>query len=196
MKAFLAVLQLLSIGVFAQTTWESDKNHSNVMFTVTHLMISEVTGKFDDFSVRWITNKADFSDATVEVTIKTASVNTHNDRRDNDLRSDNFFLAETYPEMTFKSKSFRKIDDKHYKITGDLTIRGTTKTIELDAEYKGEIQAFGTRSAWKVTGSLNRFDYGLKWNATIETGGLVVGETVGITVTTEMVKVDPNMKKN
>ncbi|MBX7151060.1 YceI family protein [bacterium] len=166
----------------AQTRWESDQVHSNAIFTVTHLVVSEVSGHFKEFSASMVSTKDDFSDSKVEATIKVASISTDNEKRDGHLKSEDFFYAEKYPEIKFISKSFTKTGDKTYKITGDLTMRGVTKTIELNAIYKGSVKdPWGnTKTGWTATGSLNRFDYGLNWNSLIEAGGAVVGETVNL----------------
>lgn len=178
----LLALFLLTFKANAQTAWETDPVHSNALFTVTHLVVSEVTGHFKEFSATMESTKADFSDSKVEATIKTASISTDNDKRDGHLKSQDFFYAEKFPEIKFVSKSFTKTGDKTYKITGDLTMRGVTKTIELNAVYKGSVKdPWGnTKTGWTATGSLNRFDYGLNWNSLIEAGGAVVGETVNL----------------
>ncbi|NUM80036.1 YceI family protein [bacterium] len=178
----LLALFLLTFKANAQTAWETDPVHSNALFTVTHLVVSEVTGHFKEFSATMESTKADFSDSKVEATIKTASISTDNDKRDGHLKSQDFFYAEKFPEIKFVSKSFTKTGDKTYKIAGDLTMRGVTKTIELNAVYKGSVKdPWGnTKTGWTATGSLNRFDYGLNWNSLIEAGGAVVGETVNL----------------
>ncbi len=190
-KLALVLLGLLLsfLPVSAQTVWEIDGSHTNVEFTAIHLLVSEVTGHFKDFTGSVTVTKPDFSDAQAEITIKVASVNTNNERRDGHLKTDDFFNAEKFPEITFKSKSFKKTGDNTYKITGDLTMKGTTKTVELDAVYKGEVNAFGgTRMGWKLTGTVNRLDYGLNWNKAIEAGGLVVGKEIVMTIKSELIK--------
>lgn len=180
---FLVVLFSFGLNVArAQTTWEADPVHSNVLFTVTHLLVSEVTGHFKEFSATMASTKDDFSDAKVEASIKVASISTDIEKRDLHLRSEDFFYSEKYPEIKFISKSFTKTGDKTYKITGDLTMRGVTKTIDLNAIYKGSVKdPWGnTKTGWTATGSVNRFDYGLNWNSLIEAGGAVVGETVNL----------------
>lgn len=191
------LLSFLSLGrlqaqatVDAVTTYELDASHSNVLFTVSHLLISEVTGSFGEFQASLKASKPDFSDAVATMSIKTASINTDNAKRDEHLRSDDFFLAEKHPEITFVSKSFRKISDKKYVITGDLTMRGITRSVDLDAIYNGEVtDPWGNvKSAWKVTGRVNRFDYGLKWNALMEAGGAVVGQDVEIDINAQFLR--------
>jgi polyisoprenoid-binding protein YceI len=182
-------LLLLSIPVSAQAVWDIDVVHTNVTFTATHLIVSEVTGHFKDFSGSVTFTKPDFSDAQAEMIIKVASITTDNERRDGHLKTDDFFNAEKFPEIAFKAKSFRKTGENTYRVTGDFTMKGVTKTIELDGIYKGEVNAFGgTRMGWKLTGTINRFDYGLNWNKAIETGGLVVGKDIVITIQAELIK--------
>jgi len=175
----------ISAGVLrAQSaTWTMDKAHSSVQFSVRHLVVSEVTGSFKDFVVTLASSKEDFSDAVVDGVIKVGSINTDNDRRDTHLKSDDFFNAEKFPEIRFKSVSFEKMADNKYKITGDLTIRDVTRRAVFDAVYGGTVKAWGkSLAAWKATTTINRFDYNLKWDKTIETGGLIVGQDVTITL--------------
>jgi polyisoprenoid-binding protein YceI len=173
-----------------QSGWKLDKAHSGITFSIRHLVISEVTGKFKDFDIAFATTKDDFTDASVDATLKVASINTDNERRDTHLKSDDFFNAEKFPEIKFKSTAFEKVGENKYKIKGDLTIRDVTKEVTFDAVYNGSIKGMGgsTVTAWKATLALNRFDYGLKWNRTIESGGLVAGDIVTITLNLELVK--------
>ena len=170
--------------------WRLDKAHSGITFSIRHLVISEVTGNFKDFDIAFTATKDDFTDGSVDATLKVASLSTDNERRDNHLKSDDFFNAEKFPEIKFKSSSFEKVGENTYKIKGVLTIRDVTKDVTLDATYNGSIKGMGgsTVAAWKATLAINRFDYGLKWNRTIESGGLVAGDTVSITFNLELVK--------
>jgi polyisoprenoid-binding protein YceI len=178
-----------STGVAADTTWKLDKAHSSVTFSVAHLVISEVTGKFRDFDVSFVTGKEDFSDAKLSATINVASINTENERRDTHLKSGDFLDAATYPGITFVSEGFTKTGDNTYDIAGTLTIRGTSKPVVLHALYKGTVDMRGrTIIALSAATEINRFDFGVKWDAKIETGGLVAGETVKITITYEGTK--------
>jgi polyisoprenoid-binding protein YceI len=173
----------------AQSDWKLDKVHSSVTFSVRHMVISEVTGNFKDFSITINSKKDDFSDATVESTIKVASINTDNAMRDGHLKSDDFFNAEIYPNINFKNAVFEKVGDSKYKITGDLTIRDVTKKVTFDATLNGQIKTpTGLLSAWKATTTINRFDFNLKWSKTLETGGLMVGQDVTITMNLELNK--------
>jgi polyisoprenoid-binding protein YceI len=185
-----AVLLSLSFTVQAQTKWAIDASHSNIQFSVSHMVVAEVSGRFGEFSGTVITTKDDFTDAKGEVTIKTASVNTDNAKRDEHLKSDDFFDALKYPEIKFISKSVAKAADDSYLVEGELTMKGITKPIKLEAVYKGQIKDpwGGTRAGWKAKSSLDRFDYGLTWNKLIESGGLVVGRTIELNFNVELVK--------
>lgn len=187
----LLVLLFFSVTSFAQQTiWKFDKAHSQVQFKVTHLVISEVTGSFKDFDGTVKTVGEDFATTEIEFTIQTKSINTGVEKRDNHLRSDDFFNAEKFPQIVFKSKSMRKVGDNKYKLVGDLTIRDVTKQVELDVVLGGMVNdgSGNRRAGFKLTGTVNRFDYNLKWNALIEAGGAVVGPEVEIICNVELVK--------
>ena len=189
-KFLATVLLLVSTSLFAQNTWTVDKAHSKIGFSVTHMVISSVEGYFKEYEAKITTTDDDFSTANIEIIINTSSIFTDNDRRDNHLRSDDFFNAEKYPQMIFKSKSIKKLGDDKYKLIGDFTIRDVTKEIELDVKLNGLIQdGFGNkRAGFKITGEINRFDYNLKWNKTIETGGLIVGKEVDLIINLELLR--------
>lgn len=174
--------------------WVVDEAHSKVQFSVRHMVISEVTGLFRNFDLKLYTNNNDFEQADIEFVIEAASLDTGIADRDNHLRSDDFFGVEKFGNIAFKSRSIKKVDDEKYKLTGDLTIRDVTREIELDVNYGGQVvDPWGnTRAGFKVQGSINRFDYNLKWNNLIETGGAVVGKTVNITCDIEVVKTQAN----
>jgi len=180
---------LLTSSPAHSSGWNLDKMHSSITFSVQHMVISEVTGSFKAFNVNLSTAKEDFTDAAIDATIDVNSIDTGNDRRDSHLRTDDFFNAEKFPTIKFRSTSFQKVNDHSYKIKGLLTIRDTTKEVTIDASLNGVIASGqGSRSGWKATLAINRFEYGLHWNKTIETGGLVAGETVNITFNMEFVK--------
>jgi polyisoprenoid-binding protein YceI len=179
----------ISVIASAQSEWKLDKAHSSITFTVRHMVISEVSGNFKDFSVVLKSEKEDFSDASIESIIQVASISTDNDFRDKHLKSDDFFNAEKYPEIKFKSTQFEKLSDNKYKITGDLTIRDVTRKVTFDAVLNGTLKTNrGMLSAWKASTTINRFDYNLKWNKTLETGGLMVGQDVTVTLNLELNK--------
>jgi len=174
----------------AQTMWESDPVHSAVKFTVTHLVISEVEGNFKTFSGTMESSKPDFTDAKINFSVNIASISTDNEKRDSHLKSDDFFNAEKYPEMRFKSTRFIKLKDNKYQLKGELTIRDVTRPVTFDVIYGGTIKdpMGNTRAGFKATATINRFDYNLKWNALTEAGGAVVGKDVEIRINVEFVQ--------
>ncbi|MDP4197691.1 MAG: YceI family protein [Bacteroidota bacterium] len=172
------------------TAWSLDPAHSRLEFSAKHMVISSVKGHFDSYNVNVHTDGDDFKTAEIEVTIDAGSINTGNKDRDNHLKSDDFFNAEKYPAMTFKASLVRQIDEEHYTVVGYLTIRGISKPIELDVEYGGTVNdPWGnTRTGFSLRGSIDRFDYDLKWNALMDTGGAIVGKTIKISGDIELVK--------
>ena len=160
----LAVAMALSTGLFAQTKWQVDKAHAKVGFTVTHLSLSEVDGNFKKFDASITSSNSDFSDAVFEMTTDVASVNTDNEMRDNHIKSPDFFDAAKYPQITFKSQTITKIDDKKYKLTGELTMHGVTKQVNLNLTLNGIGKDMRTQkpiAGFKVTGKINRNDFGV-----------------------------------
>lgn len=189
---FAALLILFGFfSINAQTKWIVDKFHSKVQFTVTHLIISEVTGQFKSFDANIEATKDDFTDAKIEFSADVNSINTDNEDRDKHLKSDDFFNAEKFPKITFVGKSFKKVGGKNYKLVGDFTMRDVTKQVTLDVVYNGSVKdPWGnTKAGFKIKGEVNRFDYNLKWNSLMEAGGAVVGKTVSIVVDLELQKV-------
>ena len=185
----LAAFLLLGVsGAVAQTTWKVDKAHSNVKFAVSHMVVSEVEGSFRMFDGSLVASKADLSDAKVNFAVDVASVNTDNERRDGHLKSDDFFNAEKFPKMSFVSKSMKQLGDNKYALTGDLTLRDVTKTVTFDVTYGGQIktQNGGAKAGFKAKATIDRLAFGLKWDKALETGSLVVGKDVEITVLLEM----------
>lgn len=181
----LLALVLCSTQIFAQTKWALDKSHTNIKFTVTHMMISEVDGEFREFDATVTSTKENFDGSEIEFTAKTASIDTENERRDNHLKSDDFFNAEKYPELKFKGK-LQKEGDKYY-LVGDFTIRDITKPVKFDVKYNGTINSNrGKKAGFKILGSVDRFDYNLKWDRMTEAGGLVAGKEVTITCNIEL----------
>ncbi|MFH2056117.1 MAG: YceI family protein [bacterium] len=184
------LLALLSISASAQT-WEFDVAHSGIDFKVSHMVISKVSGEFDKFEGK-ITNfdGADFTKAGVEVTIETSSINTENERRDTHLRSGDFFLADSFPTITFVSTKVTTPVNGDFQITGDLTIRGVTKSVTLAAHLNGTVQdPWGnTRAGFSASTTINRQDYGVSWSQTLDAGGLVAGDEVEISLEVEAVK--------
>lgn len=170
-------------------TWSLDKAHTNVKFSVSHLVISDVDGTFRSFDGSMETSKTNFSDAKIVFTVDVSSINTDNDMRDNHLKSDDFLNAAKFPQMKFVSTSFAPQGDNKYKLVGNLTIRDVTKTVTFDVKYGGTVLAMGrTHSGFKATTTIDRFDYNLKWTKSTEAGGLVAGKDVEITVNADFKK--------
>jgi polyisoprenoid-binding protein YceI len=171
------------------TTWVIDPAHSEVHFKIKHLVISTVTGSFKKFEGTVESEKEDFSDAVTRFSADTASVDTNNEQRDGHLKSDDFFNAEKYPKLTFVSTGIEK-DGDNYILKGDLTIRDVTKPVELEVEYGGTTQdSYGqTKAGFDITGKINRQDYGLKWSAITEGGGIVASDTVKLVMSIQVVK--------
>jgi polyisoprenoid-binding protein YceI len=174
----------------AQTgTWVVDKPHTNVKFSVAHLVISDVDGNFKSFDGTMEASKPDFSDAKITFTADVNSINTDNEMRDNHLKSDDFLNAAKYPQIKFVSTSFTPQGDNKYKLVGDLTIRDVTKSVTFDVKYGGTVVAMGgTHAGFKGTAKIDRFDYNLKWSKTTEAGGLVAGKDVEITINADFKK--------
>lgn len=172
------------------TTWKLDPNHTEVKFKIKHLVISSVTGYFNNFNGTVETTQDDFSDAKVTFEADINSISTKNEQRDGHLKSADFFDAENHPKLTFVSTSISKKDDTDYELNGNLTIRGVTKPITLKAEYNGTVKGFGVDevAAFELEGKINRKDFGLIWNGLTETGGVVVGDEVKLDITAELVK--------
>ncbi len=166
--------------------WNVDTAHSSIGFSVKHMMVSKVRGSFGDFGGEVEANETDLTAANIAFNIKVASINTGNEDRDNHLRSADFFDAETYPEIKFVANNITKKDDE-YEIAGDITIKDVTKPIVFEAEYGGkgtnpwgqEVVAFSAET------KLNREDFGLTWNQALETGGVLVGKDIKITIDLE-----------
>jgi polyisoprenoid-binding protein YceI len=190
-KLFTSAMGLIiALNLNAQTKWNADKSHSKIGFTVTHMMIAEVDGNFKDFSASLTATKDDFSDSKVEFTAQTASVNTNDEKRDEHLRSEDFFDAAKHPEITFSSVTFKKVADKKYKMVGNLTMRGVTRSVTLDVTYMGTANdPWGnTKAGFKINGKINRKDYGVSWSKALDNGGTVVSDEVMINCVVEMVK--------
>ncbi len=171
-------------------TWKTDPSHSNMQFSIRHMVIAEVTGKFKEFDVTLTQHAEDFSGSEITASIKAGSITTENSDRDKHLASADFFDVEKYPELSFTSRSFEKMDDDRYAVKGDLTIHGVTKPVEIHTTFFGQaVDPWGNlRAGFKGTTNINRFDFGLQWNQTIEAGGLLVGKTVEITLNLEFIR--------
>jgi len=174
----------------ANTKWVIDPTHSEIGFKVRHLMISNVSGKFDQFEAEVETQNEDFATAQIRATIKTASVNTSNLQRDDHLRNSDFFEVENHPDIVFSSQKVEKIDNDNFVLHGNLTLKGITKQVKLQVEYNGFTKDpwGGERAGFVVTGKINRNDFGLSFNAALETGGVVLGDEVKIHSEIQLVK--------
>jgi polyisoprenoid-binding protein YceI len=190
MIAFIATFLLTQNFLSAQPAWDIDPVHSNVTFTVTHLVISEVEGSFRVFSGKMLASKEDFTDANIDFTVDVKSINTNNETRDKHLKSDDFFNAEKFPQMTFSSKSFRKVSGNKYLLSGNLTIRDITKIVVFNVTYGGteKDRQGNAKAGFTATTTINRFDYNLKWNALTEAGGAVVSPDVKILLNLEFIR--------
>jgi polyisoprenoid-binding protein YceI len=160
----LASAALLNSAAFAQTTWNSDKMHSRLQFTITHLAVSDVDGEFKDFSATVTAAKPDFSDAKFTMTANTASVNTANDQRDGHLKSGDFFDVANIPTLTYTSTGISKgASANHYKLSGNLTLHGVSKPVSLDLWYRGTItnpMSKADDAGFQLTGTIKRSDFG------------------------------------
>jgi len=192
MFAPLLVLALTTLPVHPSSTghlaalrrdpgaWAIDQNHSEVTFRIRHF-VTKVRGRFTDWSGTISGDPKDWATGSVAVDIKTTSINTGNDRRDNDLRSARFFNADSFPEITFKSSKV-EVSGESITITGDLTIRGVTKPVVLKGSYLG---ASGSKIGFEATTTINRMDYGVSWNRAVEGGGAMLGDDVEISISIE-----------
>lgn len=193
MKREIKFLIAMVIGMMiiskseAQTKWTLDNAHTGVKFTVTHLVISEIEGAFKSFTGSMTATKSDFSDAQIDFSVDIASINTDNEMRDTHLKADDFFNAEKFPKMIFKSISMNKLSGNKYELTGNLTIRDVTKKVKFAVTYGGTVKdPWGNvKAGFKATATINRLEYGLKWNTVTEAGGAVVGSDVTIIINAE-----------
>lgn len=191
-KRFFLVLLLLIIPQLALAdNWKIDPAHTAVEFKIRHLMVSWVKGVFTDVQGSAVVNDGDYTKSSIQVQIATASINTNNKKRDDHLRSPDFFDVATYPAMSFVSKEVVVADGKPVQIVGDLTIRGETRTVTLVVEDFSQtvIDPWGsTRRGASASTTINRKDFGLTWNKALEAGGVVVGDEVRISLEVELIK--------
>ncbi len=173
-----------------KTLWKVDPTHSEVQFKVKHLVISTVTGNFGSYEGKIEADGDDFEEAEATFTADVDSITTNNEDRDQHLKSDDFFDAEEYSQIKFESTDIEKVDDGKYKVTGNLTIRDVTKEIELGVVHGGTVEdPYGnTKAGFEVTGTINRKEFGLTWNAVTEAGNVVVGDEVTLQLNLQFVK--------
>lgn len=170
--------------------WTLDPTHSEIHFKVKHLVISTVSGSFQKFEGELNSDKPDFTDAIVTASVDVNSITTNQPQRDEHLKSPDFFDAANHPEITFKSTRIEKDNNDEYLLTGDLNIRGTTKPVTLKVEFGGAAtDSYGqSKAGFEASGKINRQDYGLRWSAMTEAGGLVVSDEVKIELNVQFVK--------
>ncbi len=170
--------------------WNLDTAHSEIEFKVRHMMISTVKGQFGSFQINLNSDSEDISQSTVEVSIDASSVDTKSEQRDQHLKSADFFNVEDYPNISFRSTSVEKKSSDEYRVTGDLTIKDVTKSVTFDAELGGVAKdPWGNaKVGFTVTGKINRNDFGLTWNAALETGGVMVSDEVKFSADIQFVK--------
>ena len=190
LSTLLVMLLFTSLLVSAETKYKIDPSHTSIDFSVSHMVISSVTGKFKEVSGSLTAKGDDFTDARIDVLIPAKSINTENEKRDEHLRSADFFDVAKFPEVTFKSVSVKKTGDNAYIISGDLTMHGVTKSVDLKTTFKGSVKSpWGqTVVAFKGTTVIARKEWGLSWNKAMEAGGVLVGEDVELTLNVELVK--------
>ena len=174
----------------ATTKWVLDPTHSELGFKIKHLMISNVSGNFNKFDVLAETRTDSFADANITANIDVTSINTNNAQRDEHLRNADFFEVEKFPTISFRSTKIEQKDDDTFHITGNLTIKETTKPVTVIAEYSGTTQdPWGnTKAGFSLSGKLNRKDFGVSYNAALETGGVMLGEELKLTGEIQLVK--------
>lgn len=170
------------------TKWVLDPAHSELMFKVKHMMISNVKGEFKTFSAE--VEGEDFTQSKILVTIDAASIYTNDEQRDTHLKSADFFDVEKYKELSFEGTSFQKVESENYELKGLLTMKGITKPVNLDVEFGGiNKDPWGNEKAgFSISGKINRKDWGLNWNAALETGGVLVSEEVTISADVQFIK--------
>lgn len=187
----MAAMLFVAAGATAQSAkWTVDASHSNVKFSVNHLVVSEMEGSFKKFDGTIDATSEDFNNAQINFTVDVNSINTENEMRDKHLKSDDFFNAEKFPQMTFKSTSFKKTKGNNYALEGNLTIRDVTKKVKFAVTYGGTMKdPYGNiKAGFKTTGTISRKEYGLKWSVITEAGGAVVGDEVTMIMKFEMTK--------
>lgn len=183
----LAALLFAGSAAFAQTSWGIDKTHSKIGFTVSHMVVAEAEGAFKDFDGTVVSKADDFNGAEVSFTAKVASIDTENERRDGHLKSPDFFDAEKFPEISFKGVLVK--EGTKYKLKGDFTMKGVTKKVEFDVTFGGTINTGrGVKAGFKLTGVINRQDYGVSWANKLAGGEMVVGDEVTIICKIELDK--------
>lgn len=171
------------------TVWKLDPTHAHVEFAVRHLMISKVRGQFSDVDGTLTLDGDDVATARLEVDIAAESIDTRVEQRDEHLRSDDFLDVERFPKLTFRSNAVERVGDDRLRVTGDLTIRDVTREVVLDVKERGTVRDpwGGQRAGYAATTKIDRKDFGLTWNQALETGGVLVGDEVEISLEAELI---------
>ncbi|MGD1843630.1 MAG: YceI family protein [Thermonemataceae bacterium] len=172
------------------TQWNIDPTHSEILFRVRHMMVSNVTGAFNTFEGSLESETEDFTEARIQFTAQVDSISTNNTQRDEHLRSKDFFDASRFPQLTFVSSTFTKQSEENYQLTGNLTIRDKTKPVTLTVVYNGTaVDPYGqTKAGFEISGKINRKDFGLTWSAVTEAGNVVVSEEVKLVMNIQLIK--------
>lgn len=170
--------------------YKLDLAHTRVGFSARHAMVSKVRGQFDKFDGSVYLDGEKPANSRVELTIETDSIDTRNPDRDNHLRSNDFLAMKEYPQITFRSTQVEKLDDEHYRVTGDLTIRGVTKSVPVDFEFSGVVvDPYGNqRAGFEGSATINRKDWGVSWNAALDGGGVMVSDKINLELEVEAIK--------
>lgn len=185
------VLQISSISARAQSTqWGYDASHAKVAFTVSHFGISETEGRFTKFDGSVAADKPDFSDAQINFTIDVSSIDTDDGQRDTHLKSADFFDAAKFPVIVFRGTKLSPVSKNKYRLTGTLTMHGVTKEIGLDVNYRGTVvDPFkNTKAGFRISGAIDRTEFGLNWNGKLASGEILVGNQVNLDINIELVK--------
>jgi len=185
----IAFFAFFTSSTHAQT-WQLDKSHSFVNFAITHMVVSETTGSFKDFTATVDAKEDDFSDLITTFTIQTKSINTDDEKRDGHLRNTDFFDVEKYPTITFTSTAFKKTEGNKYKLYGKMTMKGVTKEVVWDTKYIGTLKMANGKSkaGFKCSAEIKRSDFNMSWNKVLDVGGLALSDEVEITVNIELNK--------
>ncbi len=198
MKKLIALIMLLSsIAYGSPQTWTYDASHAGINFEVDHLTISTVSGKFNSFNLDVTAEKEDFTDAKFKLAIDLKSINTNNEKRDAHLQSGDFFDAEKFPQIIIEGKKVQKLKNGKLKILADVTMHGITKEIPFEGTMSAQVKDpwGGTRIGFKISGKIDRYDFNLKYNSVLETGGLAIGQIVTVNANFELIKKVEEVKK-
>lgn len=171
--------------------WKIDESHSSIEFTVKHMMITKVRGSFSDFDGTISIDPQNLAASTAEGSVRTASINTRDEKRDAHLRGEDFFDVENHPAMTFRTTAVQRVAEDQYRVTGDLTIKGNSREVTWDVTDEGQAQDpwGGTRRALSARTTINRKNFDLTWNVALETGGFLVGDDIKINAELQLVEV-------